>query len=55
MHLGPIGGYFITTGGYGAPLTQHRESSGLIIAMLKAMVSEGRIWKKSSLVGFRTY
>ncbi len=27
MKLGPIGGYIVTIGGYGAPLKEHRENT----------------------------
>ncbi len=27
VKLGPIGGYIVTIGGYGAPLKQHRENT----------------------------
>ncbi len=31
MHLGPIGGYIITVGGYSAPLKQHRENPAYLV------------------------
>ncbi len=30
MKLGPIGGYIVTIGGYGAPLKEHRENTVLV-------------------------
>ncbi len=32
MKLGPIGGYIVTIGGYGAPLEEHRENTGIVLS-----------------------
>ncbi len=31
VKLGPIGGYIVTIGGYGAPLKEHRENTGYCV------------------------